>query len=203
MLYKFSKKNIIVYISLIFVILFAISGCSISNRRDSVLSEGAIRTAKTQSYNLEAPSMLLSAFSNFTLEPIELSDEVAERSEKVEIAKQLENKLRARLLPLIDEVSTRTSGTLEIHVIVNSVRINSARAKSAARFAGGNIAFLTAAGSIIVLNLELVENETSTIIANPNITKVTGMSRSGATDRNLLDYITEVIYQYLAENYKK
>lgn len=188
----------------VFLMVVLLAWCSGCHR--ARLTPQAATVAKDQSTRLEAPSQPLSAFSNFELKPMELSAEVAEREEKVAVARRLDDRLRARLSGLIDlwkleGSSPRTGGTLLIQPKVRSLRVTSSRARMWRGGLGGPFAY--GGGSLIVMDLELTDGGTGAIIANPTISKVTGPDRSrGATDLNLLDYIAETAYQYLADNYK-
>jgi hypothetical protein len=54
------------------------------------------------------------------------------------------------------------------------------------------------------MNLRLIDKASGKVIANPRIARTSGsMSGAwsfGATDQNLLRYIVDIAYQYLAEN---
>jgi PBP1b-binding outer membrane lipoprotein LpoB len=183
--------------AIVLLIIVFLAGCSPSSSK-------LASVAKNESARLGVTARPLSEFSNFELKPMELSAGVSERKEKVEVAKQLEDSLRTRLLPLIEEwkadkASPRTAGTLVIQPKLQSLRIVSGGARFFIGAWSGN--------SVIDMNLELTDGKTGTIIANPRITQTasaTGGAWSvGATDRNLLDYIVEIAYQYLVDNYKK
>jgi uncharacterized protein YceK len=191
-----------------------LAGCSSSSKSTSPQSASPQSTspkmsrleeaAKNESSRLGAPSQPLSAFSDFELKPMELSAGVAERKEKAEVAKQLEDKLRTRLLPLLEEwkadkTGPRTAGTLVIQPKLQSLRIVS----GGARFMIGGLS----GDSVVDMNLELVDGKTGTVIANPRISRtasgIGGAWTVGGTDRNLLNYIVEIAHQYLVDNYKK
>jgi len=181
----------------VFLIIVFLAGCSASPSK-------LASVAKNESARLGVTARPLSEFSDFELKPMELSAGVAERNEKVKIAKQLEDSLRSRLLTLIEEwkadkASPRTVGTLVIQPKLQSLRIVS----GGARFMIG----AWSGDSIVDMNLELTDGKTGTIIANPRITQTAsamgGAWSVGSTDRNLLDYIVEIAYQYLVDNYKK
>jgi hypothetical protein len=135
---------------------------------------------------------------------MELSPGVADRKEKAEVAKQLDDKLRVRLLPLLDEwkadkSSSRTAGPLVIRPKLQSLRVVS----GGARFLIGGLS----GDSVIDMNLELTDSATGAVIANPRITRtasgIGGAWTFGGTDRNLLNYIVEIAHQYLVDSYKK
>lgn len=174
-----------------------LAGCSASPSRLAAVS-------KEEASRLAAPSRPLSAFGGFELKPMELSAGISERKEKVQIAGQLESKLRTKLLPLLKDWeatgdSPRTAGVLLIQPKLVSLRVIS----GGARFWAG----AWSGDSVIDMNLELTDRETGTIIANPRLFRTTGGTVGawsvGATDRNLLDYIVEIAHQYLVHNYKE
>ena len=163
-----------------------------------------MESVKKESARLVAPSQPLSAFSNFELNPMELSAEVGDRKEKAEVAKQLEDRLRSRLLPLIEEWkadgnSPRTGGTLVIKPKLEALRIVS----GGSRFWVGAMS----GDSVVDMSLTLIDSKTGTVIANPRISRTAsatgGAWTVGATDRNLLSYTVEIAHQYLVDNYKK
>jgi hypothetical protein len=173
-----------------------LAGCSAPANRGRVT-----RTAKKESSRLAAPSQRLSSFGNFELKPMELSAEISQRKEKAKVAKELEDKLRARLLPLIEQWNTdgsiaQTAGTLLIQPKLLALRVVSA----GARFVTGG----ASGPSIINMNLELIDSRTGTVIANPLINRTAVPSASlRSSDKAQLDYLVEIAYQYLVDNYKK
>jgi hypothetical protein len=193
------------FVCLTVALLAGCSGSSTSNRTSgSPPSNRMLAVAKQESSRLADPSQPLSAFSNWELKPMELSAVTSERQEKVEVAKQLDERLRGRLLPLIEEWkadrnSPRTAGTLLIQPKLQALRIVS----GGARFWVG----AWSGDSLVDMNLELTDGTTGTIIANPRISRTAsamgGGWSVGATDRNLLNYIAEIAHQYLVDNYKK
>ena len=138
-------------------------------------------------------------FSKFELAPLELSDAVKEDADKVEVSNQLEEKLRAKLEPLMAEWNQKgTSGP----AIVIKPRVASLRVVSAgARFWAGAMM----GDSYIDLDLVITEKDSGKLIVqqrvNRNANAMGGAWSIGATDKNLLDYIVDISYQYLSENY--
>lgn len=169
-------------------------GCSAPPNRGRVT-----RTAKKESSRLAAPSQRLSAFGDFELKPLELSAEISSRKEKVKVAREFEDRLRKRLLPLIEqwkaqEDSLGTGGTLLIQPKLTALRIISA----GTRFWAGQYS----GESTIEMDLELTEAATGTVVAKPQIARTAGASVSlRAHDMAQLDYIVEIAYQYLSDNY--
>ena len=124
-----------------------------------------------------------------------------ERLEKVEAAGHLENTLKAKLQPLLDQWKASTpsgrSGTLVIQPQLESLRIVS----GGVRFWGGGLA----GDSSIDMDLLITDQSAGQPVAKPRITRhadaVTGGFSFGKSDQNLLDYIASIAYQYLAANY--
>ena len=173
-----------------------LAGCSApaSSRR-------AAGIAKRESGRLAAPSQPLSSFGQFELKPMELSAAIQENRDKVKVAQEFESKLRARLLPLLEqwqaqEGSPRTGGTLSIQPKLTEFYI----AGAGVRFVGGGYVRPTN----IEMDLELTDATTRTIIANPHIMRSAGQGASfRSSDRAQMDYAVEIAYQYLVDNYKK
>jgi hypothetical protein len=108
--------------------------------------------------------------------------------------------LEAKITPLLGEwraASGDGSGTLVIQPDAVKLKIVS----SGARFWGGALA----GESNVDINLRLINKASGKVIANPRIARSAGsMSGAwsiGATDQNLLRYVVDISYQYLAENY--
>ena len=190
--------------ALICLTMALLAGCSSSSKSTSSDTNRIVAAAKSESSRLVAPSQPLSAFSNFELKPMELSAEIANRKEKVQMAKQLEDKLRTKLLPRIEEWkadgnSPRTAGTLVIQPKLRTLRIVSGGARMWVGAWSGE--------SLIDMDLTLIDGKTGTVIANPRISRAAsamgGAWSGGATDKNLLNYIVEIAHQYLVDNYKK
>ena len=160
--------------------------------------------ATTESARLAPPSRSLSAFNSFQLEAMALSAEVRQDPKKVEVAQQLEEKLRAKVLPLLEGWGSRAdrSGgtkTLVIRPTLVSLRVVS----GGARFWAG--AFV--GDSSVDLDLEIVDGEASSVLARPRISRsasaMGGAWSVGATDKNLLDYIVDISHQYLSDSYQQ
>jgi hypothetical protein len=177
------------------VVLFA--GCSASPSRLAAV-------AKQEAGRLGVPSQPLSTFGAFELKTMKLSKGTGKRRGEAKLAQQLEDKLRARLVPLFeqwkeDTSSPRTGGTLVIQPELQTLHIVSGARRQWQGASSGD--------SLIDLDLTLTDGKTGTIIANPRISRTAsaagGAWTKGKTDRNLLDYVVEIAYQYLADNYKK
>lgn len=152
---------------------------------------------------LAPPSTAFSEFSNYELKPVTMSESVTEDEDKAKVAKALESKLAARINPLLSEWRAKKNAAaksvLIIEPIVQKLRVIS----GGARFWVGPMV----GESFIDLDLKLTDSATGQIIAVPrvhqNADAWAGSWSIGATDRNLLDYVTDIAYRYLEVNYSK
>jgi len=181
--------------ALVCLIVVLLAGCSAPANRGRVT-----RTARKESSLLATPSHPLS-FGNFELKPVELSPDISSRQEKVKVAKQFEGKLRERVLPLLEqwkaqENSPRTGGTLLIQPRLTVLRIVGA----GVRFVAGQYS----GQSTLEMDLELTDAATGAVLAKPHIMRTAGASMSlRSHDMAQLDYVVEIAYQYLVDNYRK
>lgn len=161
------------------------------------------QVAVQESARMRALETPLSTYGTFELLPIAMGSAVASKPEKVEVANQLGQKLEARLRPLLQgwqssAPAERRSRTLVIKPTVASLRVVSA----GARFWAG--AFL--GDSSIDLDLVLMDKESGRLIANQRVNKnanaMAGAWSIGSSDKNLLDYVVDIAYQYLVDNHK-
>lgn len=158
--------------------------------------------ASSESARLLPPSKPLASFSSFELQPMVLGSAVTREEGKVEEAKDLENRLREIVQPMLARWNavpkSDQSGTLVIEPRLASLKIVS----GGARFWAGAFA----GDSNIDLDLVLVEKETGQKIASPRVKLETGAFTGawsvGASDQNLKDYIAHTAGQYLLDNYK-
>ena len=156
---------------------------------------------KTEAARLAPPEKRFSSYANYALRPMVLSPAVQSEPGKVKAARDLENTLRAKLQPLLDqwkasEFSGR-SGTLVIEPQLASLKIVS----GGARFWAGPMA----GDSSIDMDLVITAQGTDQQVAKPRIIRsaaaMTGGWSIGKSDQNLLDYIASIAYQYMTVNY--
>jgi len=174
------------------LVLF-VAGCAASQ-------EDLHTVATQESERLTKPSVPLSTFADYALQPTTPGAEVQAQPEKVEQAEILEAKIEKKLQPLLAEWSATAGpdrhGTLMIEPEVVRLRIVS----GGARFWAG--AFV--GDSFIDLDLVLRDGA-GAVIASPRIAKQAGAMGGawsvGQTDQNLHDYIAEIVYQYMVDNY--
>ena len=180
---------------MISLLVVFIAGCTST-------SEKRAKVAVQESSRLVPPSQRLSLYSNFELEALDMASAVRNDAKKMKVAGQLEEKLRTKLLPLLEKWNSNWGGgdaqsTLLVRPKVASLHVVSGGARFWAGAWAGN--------SSIDLDLTLVDGDTGSVIANPRINRaasaVGGAWSVGATDRNLLDYITDISYQYLLDHY--
>ncbi len=184
------KKTIIVLLSMVVVI----GGCASDPER-------RMKIAKQEVVRLKAPDQLLASYSNFELLKMDLSDSVAGDQKKVAVSKQLEEKLKTKLLPLLSEWQKNSDAKEKKSLLIKPKIISLRIIGGATRFFAG--AFV--GNSSVDMDLILIDEKTNTVIAKPRINRasdaVAGAFTIGATDRNLLDYIVDISHQYLADNY--
>lgn len=178
------------------LLFFSITACATSatNRHDEIVN--------TEVRRLTPPEKALSAYSDFKLESMEFSAEILQREEKLKVGHMLEDKVRARLQPLLqqwNEEGARNRGTLIIRPKLQQLHVVS----GGARFWIGAFA----GDSRIDLDLQLVDARTGKTIGNPRIVTSAnawgGAWSIGSTDRNLLNYIADISYTYLTDNYNR
>jgi hypothetical protein len=183
-------------IILIFTCAFLVSCASDPAKRKHV--------AIAESGGMQSTAEPLSSFDNFNLADMTLVPSVQTKPEKVEVAKRLDVKLKTKLDPLISGWNTKSGyvqggRTLEIQPQVVSLRVIS----GTTRFFAGAFA----GQSEISMDLILVDKETGKEIGRTRVQRSAGAFAGawsiGMTDRSLLDYIVDISYQYLIDNYEK
>ncbi len=159
-----------------------------------------LAVAQQEAARMAPPDRPLSEFRSFTLAPVALAPAVEADPKKVAQVDVLQEKLRVRLQPLLDEWNTTApsgQGALFIEPTVQQLRIVS----GGARFWGGAMA----GESIVDLDLRFVERESGREHGRARIVRGSGAMAGGwsvgATDRNLLDYIADIAHEYLRESY--
>jgi len=181
------------FFAIAFIVL--VVGCASDPAQRAAVAEQEVA-------RLAPPLKPLSEFRDFELKPIAMSADVMADEDKMEVSKELGVKLNARLIPLINswqaaERQTTMGSGLIIEPTVQRLRVIS----RGARFWLG--AFM--GESFIDLDLKLTDSATGQVIATPRVQKNAGAMGGawsiGATDQNLLDYITDIAHRYLEVNY--
>lgn len=156
--------------------------------------------ATAESARMQPPSQRLSTFSSFELEPMTRSSEVTTDQKKNAESIKLEQKLRAKIQPLLDSwnAEAREGGPgLTIRPELVSLYIPSGNARFWAGAFMGN--------AEIDLSLELVEKQSEAVVAYARVQKqadaMAGAWSVGQSDQNLHDYVAEIAYEYLKSNY--
>jgi len=183
-------------IILVLICVF-IAGCASDpeKRRQVAITESSLMRPTIKS---------LESFDNFKLTDMTLASSMESKPEKVEVAKILEGKLKAKLDPLISSWNTKSGQlqngrTVEIRPKIISLRVIS----GTTRFFAGAFA----GQSEIRMDLILVDGETGVEVGRTRIQRsadsFAGAWSIGMTDKSLLDYIVDIAYQYLIDNYKE
>ncbi len=150
---------------------------------------------------LPAPSVPLSAFTDFELKPLDATEAVQADADKKRAAALLEAKLKARLSPLFERwhasADTRKRRVLIIEPLVVRLRV----VGMLNRVVSGGYA----RDSFVDLNLYLRDGPDGDALATARISSSANASTAswtlGAPDRNLLDDIVEVAYRYVSQSY--
>jgi hypothetical protein len=180
--------------AIIIAICMALAGCATN-------PETLASVSKTEAARLVPPTQRLSTFASYELKPMVLSEAVTAEEGKVKEAAVLENALKARIQPLLDQwtasAGSGRSGTLVIEPRLASLKIVS----GGARFWAGAFA----GESTVDLDLLLIDQASGQVLAKPRVARsadaMTGAWSIGQSDDNLLDYITGIAYQYLVDSY--
>ena len=181
---------------LLILCVVALSACSSdpATRQEVAIDESA---------QMRPPEIPLSAFGSFELLPVAMSPEVSANGKKAEIAIELGRKLETRLRPMIQSWESSAPTDIRKRTLVIKPTVAELRVVSGgARFWAGGFA----GDSSIDLDIALIEKKTGRLIANQRINRsanaLAGAWSIGASDKNLLDYIVDISYQYLADNRK-
>lgn len=174
-------------------LLLLLSGCAANPQKvQQVAGEEADR--------LPPPVKALSTFARFELQPLIFADEIAEDKDKFEEAQELEQNLRAKISPLLDEWNESGGGgqgTLLIEPALLKLRI----VGGGTRFFGG----VFTGGSFIDMDIVLIDSDSGTSIGSARISRnagaLAGAWSIGKSDQNLDDYIVSIVYEYLSDNY--
>jgi hypothetical protein len=153
---------------------------------------------------MRPPETSLTSYGSFELLPMAMGADVAAKPEKVAVANDLGQKLDARLRPMIKNwESSAPTGTRNRTLVIKSTVTSLRVISGGARFWGGSFS----GDSFIDLDLVLIDKETGAMIANQRINKnansMAGAWSFGSSDKNLLDYVVDIAYQYLAANRKQ
>jgi hypothetical protein len=176
------------------VVCIILSGCAASPERLELVG-------KTEAARMASPVKRFSSYASYELKPMVLSPAVRSEPGKVKAAEELENTLRTKLQPLLEQwkaaASSNRSGTLVIEPQLASLRIVS----GGARFWAGALV----GDSSIDMDLAITDQGTGQQVAKPRITRnadaMTGGWSIGKSDQNLLDYIASIAYEYMTVNY--
>lgn len=179
----------------VLVLVLFIGGCAAN-------PEKIQQVAGEEANRLQPPPEPLSIFSDYELKPMAFAPEIEQEEEKLEAGRQLEGKVRERVMPLLKEWrnddTAAIHGTLAIEPELAGLRIIS----EGTRFLAG----AWAGDSFIDLDLRLVDQMSGEQVQQVRIRRdsdaMAGAWSMGKSDQNLDQYISEIIYEYLASNYE-
>lgn len=158
------------------------------------------RVAATEAARLPSPNTTLSDFGRFELAPLSMSDEIRVDNGKMKRSHELERKLQAKLIPLLNqwiETSDESNrGTLIIRPHLQKLKILSDTAK----FFGG----VFTGSSFVDLELILVDaisnKEVSRVLIRRSSTQDAEFTMGNANDERVIDFVVAIAYEYLVRN---
>ena len=177
------------------LLALTVAGCASDPARRAAVAE--VEVAR-----LAPPLKPLAEFRDYDLKPIAMSTGVLTDEAKVEVSKELEAKITARVTPLLESWRIGKGQTGNGSVLIIEPKVQELRVIS-----GGARFFLGAmmGDSYIDIDVKLTDSATGQTIANPRVRRNAdawgGAWSVGATDRNLLDYITDIVHHYLKVNH--
>ena len=152
--------------------------------------------------SLPPPQERLSSFTDFELLPFDYTSAVKDDADKLRVAAELENKLKARLAPLFIRwhnygATEKRRRTLVIAPVLGRLRVvGTANRVFSGAYAGD---------SFIELDLQLKTGLTSESIGVLPLRIHADATQStltlGSGDRNLIDDVVEITYKYLTDSY--
>lgn len=178
------------------LLVFLLAGCASTPRLS--MTEVALQEAA----RMPSTAVPLSGYNKFELKKMALSNAVAADEGKVAAADTLDSLLQSKISLLLNqwEINAKDKGSekmLVIQPILQRLRIVS----GGARFWVGAMA----GDSEIDMDLVLTDGKSGEQIGTARVNRdadaYAGGWSVGATDQNLDDYIVEIAYQYLVNNY--
>ena len=152
--------------------------------------------------SLPPPQERLSSFTDFELLPFDYTSAVKDDADKLRVAAELENKLKARLAPLFIRwhdygANEKRRRTLVIAPVLGRLRVvGTANRVFSGAYAGD---------SYIELDLQLKTGLTGERIGVLPLRIHADATQStltlGSGDRNLIDDVVEITYKYLTDSY--
>lgn len=178
-------------VAILFVALLA--GCAAS-------PEKVNRVAAEEAARLQAPSVPLSSFSDFRLEPMVFSPEIRAEPKKVAEGQEFEQNLKNRLLPLFAEwkpSAASGNGSLVVKTELKGLRIVS----GGARFWAGALV----GDSFLDMDLILIDAGSGDEISRNRIYRNAGSMAGawsiGKSDQNLDEYVVSIVEKYLRDSF--
>ena len=152
--------------------------------------------------SLPPPQERLSSFTDFELLPFDYTSAIKDDADKLRVAAELENKLKARLAPLFIRwhdygATAKRRRTLVIAPVLGRLRVvGTANRVFSGAYAGD---------SYIELDLQLKTGLTGERIGLLPLRIHADATQStltlGSGDRNLIDDVVEITYKYLTDSY--
>lgn len=158
--------------------------------------------AEWEATRLAPPLKPLSEFRDYELKPITMSTGVMADDAKAQVSRELGAKITTRVTPLLHNWRAQKAQGASGSVLIIEPKVQQLRVISAgARFFVG----IMMGESFIDMEVKLTDSATGQVIATPRIRLSAdawgGTWSIGATDKNLLDYITDIAHRYLEINH--
>jgi hypothetical protein len=148
------------------------------------------------------PKYEFSRYEKFIAEPIVIAEQFREQNANIGAAATIQEHLNNKLNPLLQSWNKDTK-TSELKTLVIKPRIEAIKFIGAgARFWVGGLA----GNSGVLMRVNIVDQKTGEIIGNPEFYQhanaTAGGWSVGGTDYAMLNRISDLIVQYMSDNYK-
>ncbi|RJF97220.1 hypothetical protein [Noviherbaspirillum saxi] len=170
-----------------------------------VLLAGCATQVKTPTTSVNpAPEMAFSRYNTFTLKPINTTESCDKQHGGDVALNEIQASLDRKLGATINTWNTRKAkGVAERKLVIEPVCSDAKLVGGAARFWGGALA----GSSAIVMKIRYVDQSTGKTIAEPvfyqRAAAMGGAWTMGATDKNMLVRIVDLMTEYTINNYQQ
>jgi hypothetical protein len=169
----------------------------------ALLAGCATTVSKPTTTTNPPPEMAFSTFTSFELKPINTGESCNKQEGGEQALNAVQEKLNARLGPLLTSWNTAKSAAHGGHkLVIEPVCTDAKLVSGAARFWGGALA----GSSAIVMRVRYVDQISGKKIAEPVFyQRASAMGAAwsfGATDRSMPDRMAELITDYTEKNYQ-
>ncbi len=170
-----------------------------------MLMAGCATTVKTPTAsNNPPPAEAFSKFSSFELKPINVTESCDKQHGGDVALKSLQEKLNVKLGGMVNSWNTaKKTGSANRKLIIEPVCSDVKLVGTSARIWGGALA----GSSAVVMKVRFIDAGSGKSVAEPvfyQSASAMGAAYSfGATDRNMLDRIVDLITSYTVDNYQK